>query len=246
MSKEIQPLLFDVEECGLITCKNCDYGEWHERDILYREKGLSILYPCRRCDKCDNFSRWILKRKEIIIEEEEFPFVNQSHQEELESSHRVISEDDLFSISDIENENKKIVEKEHEEKNLKARESLELKRYENPKNENEMLFNFQYDYLKNNDEDSYQKLQEMASLVTERLIWKWMATHKLRLSSEEQTERCSIAVEYVLRRYKTRIGYCVTKNFITTLQKGVEHAMLYKTKLDENTDYIEDLKGLHL
>lgn len=242
MMELLQGNLFDVEEYNLKSCQSCDYGEWHLHDLAYFEKGLKVLYPCRECEKCINYCRWIEKKQEVICEKKDQS--NESDNAQTINHQREIIESDLFSIDECIKENKKIKEIEHQQKNLDARKKLTLKTYQNPQNENEWMFNLQYEYLKNNDEDSYRKLQEIASLVTERLVWKWMSLHSQRLSVEEQKEKTSIAVEYVLRRYKTRIGYCVTKNFITTLERGVEHAMLYKTKMDVETDYIEDIKGL--
>lgn len=157
-----------------------------------------------------------------------------------------LMQSDLFDVAEIEQINADIVQKQHDQANLDARKLLRLPYYENPKNDAEKLMNYQHDYIMNNSQDAWGKLIQLSFVVTKRLVWRWMKTHKMRMDEIEQDEKTSIAVEYVLRRYKTRIGYCVTKNFITALQSGVEHAMLYKTKLDEETDFIEDIQGLKL
>lgn len=157
---------------------------------------------------------------------------------------RGLLQSNLFDVEEIEQTNREIVQKQHDQANEDARKHLVLPYYQNPKNDAERLMNYQFDYIKNGSEQAWGELITLSFKVTKRLVWKWMKSHKLRLDDIEQDEKTSIAVEYVLRRYKTRIGYCVTKNFITTLEKGVEHAMLYKTKMDVETDYIEDIKGL--
>lgn len=157
-----------------------------------------------------------------------------------------LMQSDLFNVAEIEQVNQEIVQKQHDQANEDARKKLILPFYPEPKNDSERLMNYQFDYIKNGSEKAWGDLIQLSFIVTKRLVWKWMKTHKLRMDEIEQDEKTSIAVEYVLRRYKTRIGYCVHKNFITALQSGVQHAMLYKTKLDEQTDFIDDIQGLKL
>lgn len=152
-----------------------------------------------------------------------------------------LMQSELFDVSAIEAINKEIKEAEHIKENLAARRALILPYYQDPKNDNEKMFNYQYEYLKNNDEDAWGKMIELAFKITKRLVWQWMKKNKVRLDSIEQDEKTSVAVEYVLRRYKKNVGYCVYKNFITALNEGVKHAMLYCTKLDQNTTSWEEV-----
>lgn len=151
---------------------------------------------------------------------------------------------DLFDVENITQTNEQLKQKQQEEQNIKARQSLELPYYSNPKNDSERLLNYQYEYIKNNNEKAWGDLITLSFIVTKRLVWRWMKLHKLQLDDIEQDEKTSIAVEYVLRRYKTRIGYCVTKNFITALNDGVKHAMLYTTKIEEQTVLMSDIKEI--
>lgn len=57
-------------------------------------------------------------------------------------------------------------------------------------------------------------------------------------------EKKACAVEYVLRRYKTRFGYCVTSNFISVLRDGVRHALYHRTKADMLVDFVESVELL--
>lgn len=157
-----------------------------------------------------------------------------------------LMQSDLFNVEEVAFCNSEIKRIEHEKANLEARKQLKPPHYDEPKNDNERLMNYQYDYIVNGSEEAWGKLIELSFVVTKRLVWRWLKAKKMHLDDIDQDEKTSIAVEYVLRRYKTRIGYCVTKNFFTALQNGVEHAMLYKTKIDEETDYLEDLQGLRL
>lgn len=155
-----------------------------------------------------------------------------------------ILQSDLFDVEALVKEHEKIKQQQHDKANQQARQSLVLPHYDEPKNDSERLLNFQYDYIKNNNQSAWGELITLSFIVTKRLVWKWMKSHRVQLDEIEQDEKTSIAVEYVLRRYKTRIGYCVTKNFITALNDGVKHAMLYTTKTEEQTILMTDYKEL--
>ena len=150
----------------------------------------------------------------------------------------------LFDVGEVEERNKQIKQMQQEKENLEARKNLVLPHYEEPKNDNERLMNYQIEYITTNSALAWGKLIELSFVVTKRLIWLWMKKHKTKLDEIEQDEKTSIAVEYVLRRYKTRVGWCVTKNFITALNDGVKHAMLYTTEIEKNTVLIDDEKSL--
>lgn len=148
---------------------------------------------------------------------------------------------DLFDVEQCQKDNEKLKQEEMERLNIEARKLLVLPHYEHPQNDNEKLLNYQYEYLVNNSEVAWGQLITLAYIVTKRLVWQWMKQKRCQLDDIEQDEKTSIAVEYVLRRYKTRIGYCITKNYISALKDGVKHAMLYITKLDKDTVYIDDV-----
>lgn len=153
----------------------------------------------------------------------------------------ILLQADLFDISEITQINIDIQKAEHERQNLEARQKLVLPYFDNPQNDNERLLNYQYEYLKNNDNKAWGELITLAFIVAKRLVWKWMKVKKIALDDIEQDEKTSIAVEYVLRRYKTHVGYYIEKNYISALKDGVRHAMLYVTKLDRETVYIDDV-----
>lgn len=168
----------------------------------------------------------------------------ETKQQEI-SPESVISykQDNLFDVDQITRENEEIKQAKHKESNLKARESLNLPYYPNPKDENALMMNYQYEYLMQGKKESWGKLIVLANKVCERMVYGWCAKKNQWLDKTAIQEKASIAMEYVLRRYETNIGYAITTNFIIQLQNGVKHAMLYTTAMEENTVSLDEIVG---
>lgn len=170
---------------------------------------------------------------------EEIPVINS------DCSNRGKLQNEIFTETEI-NEKKQIYaqiqQKKHDEENEAAHKMAELIHFENPINDNQRLLNYQYDFLKNGDQEAWGKLIELSFVVTKRLIWKWLKTHKdVYLDDIAQDEKVSDAVHYVLRRYKENIGWYAKDNYIGALQSGVIHVMLYSTTIQRKTIVVEDV-----
>lgn len=152
-----------------------------------------------------------------------------------------LMQSELFDVTEVQEKNLELKKKEHQKKNIEARKKLKIPYFEEPKNDNELLLNYQYRFIKNNDVTAWGQLIDLSFKVTKRLLWKWMKDKKICLDDIEQDEKTSIAVEYVLRRYEKNIGYAIHKSFISALNDGVKHAMLYTTELDKNTKSLDDM-----
>lgn len=152
-----------------------------------------------------------------------------------------LMQSNLFDVEEIETINKGIVAKKHKEAVIKARREmlLELPYYPTPKNDNELLFNYQYDFLVNDNPKAWTQLMTLSYTVIQRIIWSLLKQKKIVLTKEDQIEKANIAIEYVLRRYDKNVGYRVNNNFILFLKDGVKHAIKYTTKLEQNTDSLE-------
>lgn len=147
-----------------------------------------------------------------------------------------IMQDDLFNVSQTEKANEEIKENEKLKKIEIARRNMILPYFENPQNDNELLLNYQFDYIKNNDMVAWGNLITLAYKITKIYVRRFLKNNKgFFLDEYEQEEKVDIAVEYVLKRYKENPTWCVTKNYLSALNNGVTHAMLYKTKSDEVT-----------
>ena len=113
--------------------------------------------------------------------------------------------------------------------------------YDDPVNDNELLLNYQHDWLVKSDFGARQKMFELGYKVMHRLLWRKMKKGGCGfLDKEQQDDIVSNAFIYVFRRFD--YGYCVTKNFITVLNDGLRHALLYKTMANAETS-LDAIKG---
>lgn len=139
-------------------------------------------------------------------------------------------------------EEKKKQADELKNKILEARKKIKnLPYFTDPKNDNERLFNFQYEYIHNGNNEAWGELIQLAFIVCKRLVRRCMKDELLYIDEVEQDEKASIAMEYVLRRFQNTPGYYCNTNFITFLSDGVTHAIKYRTKENENLQ-VEDFK----
>ena len=85
-----------------------------------------------------------------------------------------------------------------------------------PKTDSDRLINLQYRYLLG-DETAWPELWQMSIKVAERIVRSVCRKRKIRPDADYLDDCTMNAVEYVLRRYKTRKGYFVRKNFFDAL-----------------------------
>lgn len=131
-------------------------------------------------------------------------------------------------------ENKRIVEQQKKDARREFYNSQDLPYFEHPGNDSEKLFNLQFKYLKNGDEEARKELYLLSYEIMRRLLWNRMKKGGMGwLDKERQDEIVADAFWYVFRRYERGVGYVVTKSFISVLKNGIKHALEYTTMKDE-------------
>lgn len=118
---------------------------------------------------------------------------------------------------------------------------MDLKTFDNPKNDNEILFNLQYRLIKNNDWAAFGEMWQITEKVAERIIVKILKGRKVWRDPEEIADMVQETCEYLLRRYKTRENYYITTNFIIAIKDSVRHALDYKADIKKSTVYLDDI-----
>lgn len=109
-----------------------------------------------------------------------------------------------------------------------------LVRYEHPRDDNQRLLNFQYEWLEHGDERAWAQLWILAQKVARRMVQKAGARTGFRFTREDMEDRVMVAVEYVLRRYQA--GWYVQRAYLKAIKEGVVHAMWYRTKADDDQE----------
>lgn len=205
------------------------------------EQGL--LFSDEECEQLQsviltNYQERVQKSANIVVdddEDEEFQVV-----EPVKS--KGIIQEDIFNVAEIEAINNGMKTKQHEIAVEEAQKKMDLPYFAQPKGDNQILLNYQHDYIKYGDTEAWGKLLGLAFEVTKRLIWAWLKQHRdVYLDEIGQDEKASIAMEYVLRRYSKNVGWYVKKNYIGALKGGVMHAMSYTSKIEKMTVVCEDV-----
>ena len=120
-----------------------------------------------------------------------------------------------------------------------------LKHFEEPKNDNERLLNYQYEFLVLGSKKAWDNLFILATKVAQRIVVKQVRNKHLAVDAIDIPEKVSVAVEYVMRRYKNNSGWVVRDNYISAIKSGVIHALYYRKKIDDVTDYgLDDRRDL--
>ena len=127
-----------------------------------------------------------------------------------------------------------------------------LRRFDNPVNDNERLFNLQYEYLTTGSLKAWQDMFQLFYKVCGNVIKRFKRENKISiLTREEFQEKQIIACEYVMRRFKAKKykygyedapGYYIKTNWIEAAKMGVIHAIKYKTKAEK--EFNDDIDGL--
>ena len=103
--------------------------------------------------------------------------------------------------------------------------------FQEPKDDNQKLLNYQHDWLLRNDEEAKTKLWVLAEKVALRMIKAQEKRKGFRLDPDRRRDKAMDALVYVFRRY--RYGWYVTGAYLQAIKCGVIHALYYRTKADD-------------
>lgn len=118
---------------------------------------------------------------------------------------------------------------------------MDLKYFNNPINDNEILFNLQKKYIETKSDAVYWELWQRTAIVAKRIIIKIIRAKGLIWADDEINDKVSETCLYLLRRYKTRPNYYVKINFIKAIKESAIHAVFYQNSFDKMTFYTNDL-----
>lgn len=117
---------------------------------------------------------------------------------------------------------------------------IDLPYYDNPKNLKEKYMNYQKDFIEKNDVSAWNEMWTISLSIAKKIISKEVKKKGFFLDKSDMEDKAYSAVEYVLRRYKTRQNYYVKKSIVAVIRGGVVHALYYRTTIDKLTDYFSE------
>ena len=116
--------------------------------------------------------------------------------------------------------------------------SEELPHFEEPKNDNERLLNYQHDWLVHRNPEAWEKLWLLSCTVARRMITAMARKKGFKLSEATLHDKVENAVIYVLRRYD--YGWYVRKAYLKAIKEAVVHSLWYRTKAQRMETIMDD------
>lgn len=116
----------------------------------------------------------------------------------------------------------------------------DLPHFETPKNDNERLLNYQWDY-KRGDETALNKMYELGYNIALRYISTHAKKnpHIARLDKSRREEKAHNAITYIIARYLQIQDFAIHKSFTSYIYLRVQHELFYKRKVDDIVSFID-------
>lgn len=116
-----------------------------------------------------------------------------------------------------------------------------LPRFDTPRNDNELLLNWQYAYIMRGDENAlnamYRKGRQIAMKYIETAARK--NRHIARMPRSERKEKAHNAITYIIARYLRAKDFVVRESFTAYLYLRIQHELFYQRKVDRIVDFVD-------
>lgn len=120
-------------------------------------------------------------------------------------------------------------------KNIPPRDLL---RFPDPKNDNEKLLNYQYEWLVHKDAKAWEGLWILSRQIARRMILTLAKKKGFVMDPLTLEDKADDAIIYILRRYQR--GWYVRKAYHKAIKEGVIHAIWHRTKAQKNEVLMDD------
>lgn len=113
--------------------------------------------------------------------------------------------------------------------------------YPEPKNDNQRLLNYQYDYKIKGDKSALAKMYQLGAKVAARFIANIAESQKkiAQLRRSEREEKAHNAITYMITRYLRVKDFAITESFTAYLYLRVKHELFYQRKVDTIVDFVD-------
>ena len=113
--------------------------------------------------------------------------------------------------------------------------------FENPKDDNEHLLNYQYAYMTQDDKDAlnamYKKGKEIALKCIAAKAKK--NRHIAELCYSDREEKAHNAITYIIEQYIKRADFAITDSFTAYLYLRIQHELFYQRKVDKIVSFVD-------
>lgn len=113
--------------------------------------------------------------------------------------------------------------------------------YPAPKNDNEKLLNWQYEYRIKGDEKALTKMYRLGEIIALRYIHTVAKKNKAvaKLAQCDKEEKAHNAIVYIIARYLRVKDFAITESFTGYLFLRIKHELFYQRKVDKIVDFVD-------
>lgn len=109
--------------------------------------------------------------------------------------------------------------------------------FDNPKDDNEKLFNLQFRYRVNGDKMALSEMYCACKNICKKLFHKEInAVKKRHLSITEKSHNCA---EYIVEQFLSRDDFVIEKSFVAYCYLRVRYELFYQSKPDSIVDFVD-------
>lgn len=122
-----------------------------------------------------------------------------------------------------------------------------LPHFDDPRNDNERLLNWQYAYRTAGDEGALGRMYALGYTIALRYIGTMARCRKpvAELARGDKEEKAHNAITYIIARYLRKEDFAIRESFTAYLYLRVKHELFYRRKVDTIVDFVdwETLRG---
>lgn len=113
--------------------------------------------------------------------------------------------------------------------------------YPAPKNDNEKLLNWQYEYRIKGDEKALNKMYRLGEIIALRYINTVAKKNKAvaKQAQCDKEEKAHNAITYIIARYLRVKDFAITESFTGYLFLRIKHELFYQRKVDKIVDFVD-------
>lgn len=128
---------------------------------------------------------------------------------------------------------------------IEEKKSVSLRHFLAPKNDNERLLEYQFQYKKG-DKKALDSLYMLSLKVAKKMI-KTKAKknkHIAFLSTDEVSEKAHDAVSYIIERFLKIPNFYIEKSFTAYIYLRVQYELFYHRKIDKIISFYADIEDI--